>query len=524
VSLRRGLDALPLAVLLAAALALGWTWLVHDELRQDQYVWTLIIIAAAAFVLLLWFVFFSLSSPGARWGALCAVAAATGASFALLRVESVSGDLVPRFVWRWAPPEDALLPPIRPSAGGTEGAAQAQEADSHSTTDRDYPRFLGADATGVVPDVFLELDWTAHPPQELWRQPIGAGWSSFAVAGGFALTQEQRGEEELVVCYELESGKAVWAHADRARFEEVIAGVGPRATPTVDRGRVYTLGATGILNCLEGANGARVWSVDTVAVSGGEHHSWGQSSSPLLWDDLVLVTGAKSPEGHLLAFHRDDGERVWAAPGGPPSYASPFLATLAGREQVVLLGQDRVAGHDPRSGALLWEHPWPGEHPKVTQPVVIGSDRLLVTSGYGVGCELLRIERGPQDGGLRAVSVWKNLNLKSKFANAVVAGGFAYGLDDGILVCLDLATGERQWKAGRYGHGQLLLVGDVLLVMTESKGDIVLVDPNPEALVELARHRVLKGRTWNHPVVSGPYLLVRNASEAACYRLALRSR
>ena len=179
-----------------------------------------------------------------------------------------------------------------------------------------------------------------------------------------------------------------------------------------------------------------------------------------------------------------------------------------------------VAGHDPANGKVLWKYDWPGNFAKCSQPVALGPDRVFISAGYGLGCAVLQIKAGPANEAQEVSEVWKNKNLKTLFTNVVIRHGFAYGLDDGILECVDLSGGARKWKEGRYGHGQLILVDNLLLVRAES-GDVVLVEADPDGRHELGRIHALHGKTWNNPVVSGSYLLVRNDQEAACYRLPL---
>ena len=167
---------------------------------------------------------------------------------------------------------------------------------------------------------------------------------------------------------------------------------------------------------------------------------------------------------------------------------------------------------------MLWRFAWPSAE-SVAQPVPLPDDRLLVSSGYGIGSKLLHIQRDT-DGKLGANLLWQSRGLKAKFTNVVYRDGYIYGLDDGILVCLDISDGKRTWKKGRYGHGQMILVEDLLLLQAES-GDVVLVEANPTSHVELGRFSALVGRTWNNPTFAVPYLLVRNDREAACYELPL---
>jgi outer membrane protein assembly factor BamB len=439
--------------------------------------------------------------------------------FAAVRVDETTGNIVPKLAWRWTPKRDRAL------AGQLDNLdANAAHVDLTATTPNDSPEFLGRGRNGCVTGTRLDRDWTAHPPREVWRRPIGAGWGSFAIVGPYAVTQEQRGDEELVVCYELATGKPLWAHADRCRFEEVLAGVGPRATPTIDEGRVYAMGALGTLNCLDGATGKVIWTRDVLTENKADNLQWGKSCSPLVVDDLVVINAGGTNDRSLVAYDKRTGEPVWHGGDDPASYSSPMLVTLGGVRQVAIVNQQSVAGHDPATGRVLWRYDWPGEMPKCSQPVCVDAERLFVSAGYGIGSAMLKIGPANSDGKQAVEQIWPDRsvrNLRSKFANMILRDGFIYALDDGILSCLEAATGKRQWKGGRYGHGQLLLVGDLLLVQAEDPGDLLSVEATPERHTELGRIPALAGKTWNNPAMSGRNLLVRNHEEAVCYELAV---
>ena len=353
----------------------------------------------------------------------------------------MSGDLVPILEPRWA---------------GTGEGVTGDRIDELASA-YEYPQFLGPSRNATVRGVRLEPDWSARPPKLIWRRPVGAGWSSFAVSRDAAITQEQRGEQEVVVRYDFRSGEEIWATSNPSHYDNPISGEGPRATPTIVGDRVFSVGSTGILNCLDLETGERIWSRDFIEENDGEVPQWGVAGSPLVMDDIVVVNAGGTDGKSLVAYNRETGEIAWTGGGDKAAYSSPLMATLAGVKQIVIFNGSSVAGHDPLDGRVLWTHEWPRQQPNVVQPVPISADGLIVSAGYGVGAKRFQIQRGA-NGKLEATLVWENNRLKAKFANFVVHEGFIYGLDDGIMVCLDAATGERQWKRGRYGHGQMLLV------------------------------------------------------------------
>jgi outer membrane protein assembly factor BamB len=242
------------------------------------------------------------------------------------------------------------------------------------------------------------------------------------------------------------------------------------------------------------------------------------SGSPLVIDHMVVVNAGGPNDRSLVAYDATTGEFVWGGGNAGADYSSPLPATLAGVRQILIFNS-RVAAHDVASGKVLWEYPWPGGHPHIAVPVILPEDRVLISSGYGTGSELLQIKMDA-DGKWSASRVWKSIRLKAKFTNVVYRDGFIYGLDDGILVCLDASDGSLKWKEGRYGHGQVILSGALLLV-TDEGGDMVLVEPVPQEHRELTRFTALHGKTWNPPALAGEYLVVRNDKEAACYRLPI---
>jgi len=488
---------------------------------QNKYTRSALILVAALVLLVLWWTFFSRVRTRVRLTGLVVVLVLVVAGTQLVRIKGVTGDLEPLLKWRWAATPDETLPRgglDSPGLGPGPGLVPDPPPGA-----ADYPQFLGPNRNGTLEGLGLARDWNVRPPREVWRREVGAGWSSFAVAGGIAVTQEQRGPDEMVVAYRLATGEILWTHSDPERYETTIAGIGPRATPTVADGRVYTLGATGILNALDLATGQRFWTRNIVEDNKTVNPEWGRSGSPLVVDDVVVVSAGGSAGRSLVAYDRGTGERAWSDGDDFCGYSSPYPTTLAGVPQILIFNRGSVVAHDPSTGQVLWSFPWPPEQPNVAQPLPLPGDRLLVSSGYGIGSKLLRVVRREGEDGeprLDTELIWESPRLKAKFTNPVLHDGYVYSLDDGTMVCLDPETGERRWKRGRYGHGQVLLVGDLLIVTTE-RGDVVLVETDPDEHVELGRVKAVEGRLWNPPALAGRYLLVRNDREAVCYELPM---
>ncbi len=384
----------------------------------------------------------------------------------------------------------------------------------------EWPGFRGPARDGIVRGVRIATDWTASPPVEIWRRPIGPGWSSFAVHGNRLFTQEQRGDDEVVGCYDLATGTPVWMHRDAARFWESNAGAGPRGTPTLGHGRVYAFGATGILNALDEATGRVVWSRNAATDTGRPVPDWGFSSSPLVIDDLVIVATA----GTLAGYDAATGKPRWIGPVRGGGYSSPHRVTIDGVTQVVLLSGTGATSLAPADGAVLWEHAWPGG--AIVQPALAADGDLLINAigmTGGVGLRRLGVARKPD--GWSTAERWTSSGLKPYFNDFVVHKGHAYGFDGSILSSIDLVDGRRTWKGGRYGDGQLVLLADqdLLLVLSE-EGGLALVSATPDKFTELARFKAIDGKTWNHPVLVGDVLLVRNGEEMAAFRLPRASR
>lgn len=455
-------------------------------------------------------------SAGARRLTLVATILLACLVWTLFRSPGVRGDGGSDFELRWAEtPEEMLLaesaPPTALSSAVLPPAAEAPGVEA------EWPGFRGPGRDGVVRGPKIATDWSTVPPVELWRQPIGPGWSSFAVRGNRFYTQEQRGESEVVSCYDIGTGEPLWMHADTERFWEAMAGAGPRGTPTVLDGRVYALGATGILNVLDADTGALIWSRNTASETETPVPGWGIAGSPLVAGDVVVV----AVSGRLAAYELATGALRWTALAGLESYSSPHRLVIAGVPQVLLLSGAGASSVNPSDGDLLWEHSWSGFH-SLQPAMTADGDVIVASSGTMSGNGLRRLAVTREASGWTVEERWTSRGLKPYFNDFVLHQGHAFGFDGRILASIDLETGDRNWKGGRYGNGQLVLLRDQdLLLVLSDKGEMALVSATPDGFNELARNEALEGKTWNHPALVHDLLLVRNDQEMAAYRLPL---
>jgi outer membrane protein assembly factor BamB len=446
-----------------------------------------------------------------RIGLVALTVVATGV-FALLRWEGLYGNQVPQFSWRWSPTAEELF------LATHDDDARATAAPREWTLQPgDWPEFRGPNRDGVVSVGTINADWQTNPPVQLWRQRVGPAWSSMIIVDGFLVTQEQRGDREAVVCYDAATGKELWAQTHDARFFEALAGAGPRSTPTFADGCVYTLGAKGQLSCIAASNGDLLWSRDVMHDAGGNPPQWGYSVSPLVVDGLVIAYGGGEGDQALLAYRADTGEPAWSRAGGTYTYSSPQLISIHGKKQILMHDDHSLVSVNPADGAVLWERANRTQMAMpIPQPRLVMENELLIQSDPGIG--RLQVHRDVDE--WTTEERWTSNRLKPSFNDFVVHQRHIYGLDDGILTCVDLEGGTRIWKRGRYGHGQLLLLADqgLLLVLAEN-GEAVLASASPDGHEELGRFQAIEGKSWNHPVISHGRLYVRNAEEMAAYDL-----
>ncbi len=500
-----------LSVMIIAAV--GTAFLLHESIATGMMglMFPIYIAPLLGLALVVWATLSAQRSQTFRRYSMMATFLLLCGTWTLLRTDGISGSGSSDLEWRWSKTaEEKLL-----NQTETESSSLNDTKVNNTVLEEPiWPGFRGPERNSIVRNSQIETNWQAAPPQEMWRRSVGPGWSSFAVQGNLFYTQEQRGEEEVVSCYKLDTGEPVWKHATATRFWESNAGAGPRGTPTLHAGRVYTFGATGTLNVLDARNGSLIWTRNVASDTESKTPGWGFSSSPLIVGDIVAIASS----GALAAYEMENGELRWFESLGGEGYSSPHLLTIDGVQQILQMSGAGLASISPSDGKVLWEHVWKG-YP-IVQPAIADGGEVLISTGDRSGVRRIHVSKSSD--GWTAEERWTSNRLKPYFNDFVVHEGHAFGFDSGILACMDLKDGKRKWKGGRYGRGQLVLLADQgLLIVISEQGELALVEASSDGLNEISRLKALEGKTWNHPVLAGDTLLVRNDHEMAAFQLSI---
>lgn len=460
-----------------------------------------------------------LSWPVRRVGLLFAVLVAW-MWLPLVRNDGTDGSMNADIRYRWGVTAEQKF--LADAAAGLlrKGPISDAAASKPTLQASDWPGFRGPNRDSHLPGVRIATNWNEKPPREVWRHRVGPGWSSFAVIGNRLYTQEQRGEEEVVVCYDADTGGEQWVHKDAARFNETMAGPGPRATPTFHEGKLYTQGATGKLSCLDAATGKQLWQRDLVSDTEATVPIWGFSASPLIAHGLVTTFAGAADGKSVVAYNAETGEPAWKSGDAKISYCSLQLSKVGGAEQLLLTSDQGLTAFHPATGQVLWHHEWKVDNmARVVQPTQVDEYDFLIGTSFGYGTRRVKVM---QDGDKwSSEEVWTTRALKPYYNDQVLHRGHIYGFDNALLTCIDAADGKQVWKERGYGNGQILLLPDqnLLLVLSE-KGEVALVEASPDGHKQLGRFQAIKGKTWNHPVLVNGRLYVRNGEEAACFEVA----
>ena len=403
----------------------------------------------------------------------------------------------------------ALLSPQPHSAVAENAAADhAQE----------WPQWLGSHRNGISGVTGLHRQWPADGPAEVWRRPLGEGFSSIAVAAGAVYTMFSDGSGEHIVSLNANDGAERWSVRSGDHYIERQGGNGPRCTPTVHGDIVFALGANGALYALRTATGETVWKRDLPADFGAERPTWGFSGSPLVEGDLLLLEVGGSEGRALAALDKRTGKTVWTTREDKIGYSSPIAATVNGLRQVLFFTASGLVSVAPVDGSLYWRYPWRTPYDvNASTPVFIPPNRFLISTGYDVGASVVEVSGSAPD--MQATTVWRNKSMKNKMATAVYRDGYLYGLDNAILKCVEAANGVEQWKARGYGMGTLIWADGLLIVLSDA-GRLALVKADPSGHSEIASAQVLNGLCWTAPSLANGRVYLRDMSDIVCLQLA----
>jgi len=399
----------------------------------------------------------------------------------------------------------------------------------------DWPSYRGPNGDGVALEK-PKLTWPATGPKVLWKVPVKNGFSSFTIADGKAFTQMNRDIEganrEVCVALDASTGKEVWSAVvgvgvydggGDSGTAENKGGDGPRSTPTVHGGKVYVFNQLLVLHCLDAETGKSLWTKDLIKEHAGHNISWKNAASPVVDGKKLFIAGG-GPGESLLALNEDTGAVVWKGQDETITHATPVVADILGVRQVIFFAKSGLVSVAEKDGALLWRFPFKFSTSTAASPVVMG-DIVYCSAAYGIGGGACKISK--QGDSFTATELYKvaDNKLANHWSTPVVKDGYLYGIfshkqyGTAPLKCVELATGEIKWTQPGFGQGNVILVGDQILALTDD-GQLVVVKAKPNAYEEVARAKVLNGKCWTTPALSDGRLYVRSTKEAVCLALA----
>jgi outer membrane protein assembly factor BamB len=389
-------------------------------------------------------------------------------------------------------------------------AAVALAAGATFAVAEDWPQYRGLHQDGISSETGLLKSWPESGPKVLWRVQLGDGYSGISVAGQRVYTMFGNADGEYLICLGAADGKELWrVRLDSDRADDM--GGGPRATPTLDGGTVYALGARAVLAAVDASDGKVLWRKDLKKEVNAVVPRWGVSASPLVEDDLLLVAAGGKPDGAIVALDKKTGALRWKAYSDKPGYSTPLPVEIHGVRQVLFFTGSSLAAVTPEDGKVLWSVPWSTSYDvNAAMPVMVAPDKVFVSSSYDTGAAVFQVTTDGKT--WKAEPAWKSRVMKNHFNSSILHEGYLYGFDDGTLKCINALTGEEKWRQRGFSKGSLLLADGHLLVFSED-GVLALVEATPEAYREKARTRIFDSKTWTMPSLAGGTLYLRDEAE-----------
>ena len=386
-----------------------------------------------------------------------------------------------------------------------------------SADDHDWPQYRGIHRDGVSPEAGLLSSWPADGLAEIWRLPIGQGFSCLIVADGQVFTMLAEGEEdtfkEYAAAFDADTGKKRWQVELGDMFVDEF-GNGPRSSPTISDGVAYAFGSYGHLLALQTTDGAILWEMDIPKQFATQTPRWGFSTSPLIEDGMLFIEAGGGEGKAFAALDKKTGQVLWTALDGGAGYGSPIAVSLDGQRQFVAVLNDKVVSLDAK-GTKLWEHPWSEQTMTIAMPLFVAPDKFFISASGNGGTMMIQMD--PQGEARSAKELWRNRSMKNHFSSSVVRDGYIYGFDNATLKCLAVPSGELAWARRGFGKGSLILADHRLLILSD-RGRLVLAEASPSAFQEVSGFQALDGKCWTSPTLSHGRIFLRNHAEMACYQ------
>ncbi len=372
-------------------------------------------------------------------------------------------------------------------------SAVAQDAKKMT----DWYQWRGPDRTGISNETGWTDTFPAEGPKQLWKASLGKGFSTVSVSKGKVYTMGNIDKRDFVYCINADTGETIWKYSYRC-VGEGGGYPGPSSTPTVDGNRIYTLSREGDFFCFDADTGKVIWYKDVKKEYGAKPPSWQFTSSPLIYDNMVIVD-----VGVSVALNKKNGELVWKTEDYGGGYASIYAYKLSDSPRLAVFNGYGLVILEPKTGKELGKLEWgPDNDVNATTPIVY-DNKVFISSGYGVGCALVDISNDSPS------AIYENKNMKNHFNSSVLFDGYLYGFDENQLRCLDFSTGEVKWTQRGLGKSSLMIADGKMIILTE-KGELVTAEVTPEAYKEISRAKILDGLCWTVPVLSGGKLYCRN--------------
>jgi outer membrane protein assembly factor BamB len=389
----------------------------------------------------------------------------------------------------------------------------------------DWPQFLGPGRNGTYPGDDLAAVWPNTGPATLWQAKVGQGFSGPVVSGGKCILFHRMEDKEIVQALDATTGKSLWefgyatTYHDDFGFDE-----GPRGTPAVADGKVFTYGAQGVLTCLDISNGKKIWQVDLANEFNAAKGFFGIACSPLVVDRAVYIIAGSKPGAGIVAFDKSSGKVIWKSTDDEASYSSPVSADIEGRHYVLCLTRSELAGLDPSNGKVGFSFPFrPPIRSSVSAatPIVIGN-LIFMSASYDTGAALLKMENGS------VKKVWAGQDILSNhYATSIHHNGFLYGIhgrtDPGFepapsLRCVELASGKVRWDDKSCGAATITLAGNNLLILTE-RGELIKAPASPQSFKPAARFQALPNGVRAYPAIADGLFYARSKDKLVCLDL-----